>query len=46
MLAPSVRLFHILQKRPKILTLAFSFLKLQRHNTRDNIITMLKHLPS
>jgi len=44
MLAPSVRLFHILQKRPKILTLPFSFFKLQGHNARNNIIAMFQHL--
>ena len=44
MLAPSVRLLHILQKRPKVLTLPFSFLELQRHNARDNIISMFQHL--
>jgi len=45
MLAPPVRSLHILQKRPKILTLPLSFLKLQRHDARNNIIAMFQHLP-
>jgi hypothetical protein len=45
MLPPAVCLLHIFEKGSKVLTLTFSSLELDRHDTCDNIIAMLKHLP-
>jgi hypothetical protein len=44
MLSPPVGLLHIFKERAKVLTLALSLLKFNRHNARDNIIAMLEDL--
>jgi hypothetical protein len=42
--APSLRSFHLLKEVSKILTLPFSFLKLDRHHARYHIVAMFQDL--